>query len=77
MRASCFLIYSNTVFSHRGSILASHLSVPLEEIEDPQMLEEKLKENPISSVLKEMMDLKILLNPLFALICISNIFGKL
>ena len=55
----------------------SHLSVPSEEIEDLEMLKEKLEiTNPILSVIKEMMNVKILLNPLFALICISNIFGK-
>ena len=57
--------------------MATHLSVPSEEIEDLEMLKEKLEiTNPIWSVFKEMMNLNILLNPLFALICICNIFGE-
>ena len=57
--------------------MATHLSVPSEEIEDLEMLKEKLEiTNPIWSVFKEMMNLNILLNPLFALICICNVFGE-
>ena len=57
--------------------MATHLSVPSEEIEDLEMLKEKLEiTNPIWSVFKEMMNLNILLNPLFTLICICNVFGE-
>ena len=42
------------------------------------MLREKSEsDNPIMSVLKEMVDFEIMLNPLFVLICISNILGFL
>ena len=42
------------------------------------MLREKSEsDNPIMSVLKEMVDFEIMLNPLFVLICISNILGKI
>lgn len=55
--------------------MASHLSVPIEEI-DADLLKEKMEfSKPILSVLREMMDLSVIMNPLFALICISNVFG--
>ena len=57
--------------------MACHLSIPSEEILDPELLKEKIETtNPIMNVLKEMLDFDIMLNPLFALICISNIFGE-
>ena len=65
-------------FVHRGSVVASHLFVEDNNILDPDMLREKSEsDNPIMSVLKEMVDFEIMLNPLFVLICISNILGKI
>ena len=65
-------------FVHRGSVVASHLFVADNDILDPDMLREKSEsDNPIMSVLKEMVDFEIMLNPLFVLICISNILGKI
>ena len=58
--------------------MASHLFVADNDILDPDMLREKSEsDNPIMSVLKEMVDFEIMLNPLFVLICISNILGFL
>ena len=58
--------------------MASHLFVADNDILDPDMLREKSEsDNPIMSVLKEMVDFEIMLNPLFVLICISNILGKI
>ena len=59
------------------TIVASHLCVADDDVMDPDILKEKSQsDNPILSVLKEMMDFEIMLNPLFVLICISNILGK-
>jgi len=70
-------VRNNSLFQHRGSIVASHLSIPSSEIKDPSLLREKIDAlNPIWSVFKEMLDFDIMFNPLFALICISNIFGN-
>ena len=58
-------------------IVASHLCVADDDILDPDILKEKSEsDNPILSVLREMMDFEIMLNPLFVLICISNILGE-
>ena len=76
-RHSIVSIPRNGSFAHRGSVVACHLSIPSEEILDPELLKEKIETtNPIMNVLKEMLDFDIMLNPLFALICISNIFGE-
>ena len=76
-RQSIVSIPRNGTFAHRGSVVACHLSIPSEEILDPELLKEKIETtNPIMNVLKEMLDFDIMLNPLFALICISNIFGE-
>lgn len=76
-RNSIISIPRKSSFVHRGSVVASHLDIPEEEINNPEMIKAKLEiSNPVSSVLKEMMDFEIMLNPLFVLICISNILGK-
>ncbi len=63
---------------HRGSIVASHLSIPKDEIGDPSLIDEKIQNSkPIMSVLREMMDCGVMLDPLFALICVSNVLGFL
>ncbi len=76
-RHSIISIPKNSNFVPRGSVVASHLSIPVEEIVDPQMIKDKIEaSNPVLSVLKEMLNFEIMLNPLFVLICISNVFGK-
>lgn len=75
-RQSIISIPKGSTYPHRGSVVASHLSIPAKEIGDPQMVKEKIESsNPVMSVLKEMLDFEIMLNPLFVLVCISNIFG--
>merc|ERR1719468_1373633 len=76
-RQSIISIPRNGTFTHRGSVVATHLSVPNEETEELEAFSENYKCNPIMSVLKEMIDFEIMLNPLFVLICVSNIFGFL
>ena len=76
-RQSIISIPRTGTFVHRGSVVASHLCMADNDIIDPELLKEKSQsDNPILSVLKEMMDFEIMLNPLFVLICISNILGK-
>ena len=75
-RHSVVTIPKASSLKHRGSIVASHLSIPSSEIKDPSLLQEKIDAlNPIWSVFKEMLDFDVMVNPLFALICVSNIFG--
>ena len=64
----------------RSSIVASHLSIPpavRRASGIPPEDDDGEGGRPIISALKEMINVQILANPLFLLICISNVFGML
>ena len=64
----------------RGSIIASHLSIPL-SLRKASMAEgielEPEGMRPILQVLKQMINITLLSNPFFLLIALSNAFGML
>jgi hypothetical protein len=66
---------------HRGSIVASHLSIPRDlrraSVVEGVLTDEHEDMSPLMNVLKEMINYKILSQPLFLLIAISNVFGML
>ena len=77
-----FLGSSAGLSLHRGSIVASHLSIPRDirkaSLITGTMEEQDMEEmSPMLNVLKEMVNFKILSQPLFLLIAISNVFGML
>ena len=65
----------------RGSIVASHLSLPMSERKASSVVPDELLEpegaQPIWNALKEMVNLTLLVNPIFLLVGISNVFGML
>ena len=57
--------------------MASHLDIAVKDIDD-EFLNDKLKiTKPLWTTLKEMIDVSYLANPLYLLVCISNILGFL
>ena len=61
--------------------MASHLSLPMSERKASSVIPDELLEpegaQPIWNALKEMVNLTLLVNPIFLLVGISNVFGML
>ena len=57
--------------------MASHLSLSLMDRKESAVPEEAEGAQPIWNALKEMVNLKLLFDPIFILVGLSNIFGML
>eukprot|EP00095_Tigriopus_kingsejongensis_P002022 snap_masked-scaffold1627_size33010-processed-gene-0.3 protein:Tk02022 transcript:snap_masked-scaffold1627_size33010-processed-gene-0.3-mRNA-1 annotation:"monocarboxylate transporter" len=60
----------------RGSIVASHLSIP-QHIRKASLIEDDDSDQPALSTLREMLNFELLGNKMFLLVGISNVFGML
>ena len=70
------LIFRRLSSAPRGSIVASHLSLNVMDRKESGIIDEE-DSTPLWNALKEMVNLELLVDPIFILVGTSNIFGML